>query len=248
MKQRVQGMVTGFLVAILLFGVTAYAATGTQNIAVIYRDIKLYIDGVLIIPKDANGSIIEPFIYNGTTYLPVRALGEAFGKSMEWDGNTNSVYIGGRANKPAVEVPLYNKPYLEIGDSSKFNVKGNEKVNFMKIIASNGVYIDKRCLFTNYVVYPLNMTATKFKAVLNPPHNNSTPELIYRVYGDGEILYTSPIFTPFTAPQSVNIEVSGVMQLKIEVELTSNSGYGDFALISGDYKGIENAVIVTTDY
>lgn len=30
----------------------------------------------------------------GTTYLPVRAVGEAFNKAVDWDGSTSSVYIG----------------------------------------------------------------------------------------------------------------------------------------------------------
>jgi hypothetical protein len=99
MKQRLQGMVMGFLAAVLLSGLTVWAATGTQNLAVTFRDIKLFIDGTQITPKDANGNVVEPFLYNGTTYLPVRAVGEAFGKTVDWDGNSSSVFVGA---KPAV--------------------------------------------------------------------------------------------------------------------------------------------------
>ena len=51
------GMVTG----------TALAAnTVYKNIRVQYCGIKLVVNGAPVTPKDANGSTVEPFIYNGT--------------------------------------------------------------------------------------------------------------------------------------------------------------------------------------
>lgn len=70
----------------------ALASTGTQNVPITYNDIKIVVDGNTI------NSSAEPFIYNGVTYLPVRAVGEALGKEVNWDGNTNTVYIGVMTN------------------------------------------------------------------------------------------------------------------------------------------------------
>ena len=65
---------------------TALAAnTIYKNIRVEYSGIKLVVDGQTVVPKDANGKTVEPFIYNGTTYLPVRAVGNAVGKKVKWD-------------------------------------------------------------------------------------------------------------------------------------------------------------------
>lgn len=72
----------------------AYATNATKSIQAAYMNIKLVIDGVPVTPKDSNGTTVEPFIYNGTTYLPVRAVGEALGKQVGWDGKTKTVYIG----------------------------------------------------------------------------------------------------------------------------------------------------------
>ena len=33
-------------------------------------------------------------IYNGTTYLPVRAVAKAFNKEVYWDGPDYTVYLG----------------------------------------------------------------------------------------------------------------------------------------------------------
>lgn len=68
--------------------------TGKQTIDVDYLDIKLVVNGKEVTPKDANGKVVEPFAYNGTTYLPVRAVGEALGKSVRWDGETKTVHLG----------------------------------------------------------------------------------------------------------------------------------------------------------
>ena len=58
-----------------------------------YRDIKIKLDGTEITPKDANGKTVEPFIIDGTTYLPVRAVGEAMGLDVDWDGETSIVQL-----------------------------------------------------------------------------------------------------------------------------------------------------------
>ena len=231
MKQRLRDMVAGFMVAVLLSSITVWAATGTQNITITYRNIKLYIDGVLITPKDPNGNVVEPFIYNGTTYLPIRAVGEAFGKEVHWDGDTSSVYVGQVPGKPLREVPLYNKPYIDIGNAARFNASGNDR--------ENHITFSFRGSDTNYVVYPLNTLAASFKATLLPI-SGSGDTATYRIYGDDRLLYTSPSIGSGTPPIPIEVDVSGVMQLKIEIEY--------YVSIIHSSARIENAVIITTDY
>jgi hypothetical protein len=70
-----------------------FAVSAEQAIKVVYNNIKLVIDGKQIDPKDANGKAVEPFIYNGTTYLPVRALATALGSNVAWDSSTATVNV-----------------------------------------------------------------------------------------------------------------------------------------------------------
>ena len=87
-KKRIQKIVLA-VVCLLAFSCTAVgASTVAKNITVYYRNIQIVVDGIKETP-DA-----EPFIYNGTTYLPVRAVSEALGERVEWDGTNNTVYIG----------------------------------------------------------------------------------------------------------------------------------------------------------
>lgn len=95
----VAGLATAGLVVSLAFG--AGAATREEMIKAEFADIKIVMDGQQLSPKDANGKAVEPFIWNGTTYLPVRAVGAAVGKDVSWDGDTKTVYLGA---KPSASV------------------------------------------------------------------------------------------------------------------------------------------------
>ena len=65
-----------------------------QTIVITYSGIMIVVDNDILTPKDAKGNEVEPFISEGTTYLPVRALGEAVNKPVYWDGDESTVYIG----------------------------------------------------------------------------------------------------------------------------------------------------------
>ena len=81
--------------AALLCGTAVAASTITsRTITAQYMGIQIVVDGVAVTPKDANGNVVEPFVSEGTTYLPVRAIGEALGKEVTWDGETRTVYVG----------------------------------------------------------------------------------------------------------------------------------------------------------
>ena len=94
MKKRLQGLVAGILIGAVITSSGVFAKQLSEWAEVFYNNIKIFIDGAEIVPKDANGNLVEPFIMNGTTYLPVRAVSEAFGKDVEWDGASQTVYIG----------------------------------------------------------------------------------------------------------------------------------------------------------
>ena len=55
-------------------------------------------DGKEIVPVDASGNVVEPFIIDGTTYLPVRAVSSALGLDVSWNDQTKTVEL----NTPGV--------------------------------------------------------------------------------------------------------------------------------------------------
>lgn len=67
-----------------------------QNVTVEVRsDITVVVDDAVRTFSDANGKTVYPLSYQGSTYLPIRAIGELMGKSVAWDGKTSTVTLSG---------------------------------------------------------------------------------------------------------------------------------------------------------
>lgn len=99
-KRSLSSMIALALCLTLALGVAATAAsTATRTLTATYADIKLVVNGTAVTPTDANGNVVEPFACDGTTYLPVRAVANALGQDVEWDGETNTIYIGEKSNE-----------------------------------------------------------------------------------------------------------------------------------------------------
>lgn len=107
------------------FGQTAYAAEGTQEAKIDYTNIKISLNGNLIFPSDANGNYVEPFAINGTTYLPVRTVGNAMGLSVGWDSSTNTVILtsGGQSSNATGSVPAESNSHTETATLFYNNIK-----------------------------------------------------------------------------------------------------------------------------
>ena len=87
------------LAAAMLPGSAVWARTGEERISVSYQDIKLYINQERATLTDPNGAVVEPFIYEGTTYLPLRSVAESLEKNVAWDGEKNLVSLTDGAEK-----------------------------------------------------------------------------------------------------------------------------------------------------
>ncbi len=55
--------------------------------------VKIKVNGEEFKPKDANGNDVMTFIYNGTTYAPLRALAEAYGLQVGYDAGANMATV-----------------------------------------------------------------------------------------------------------------------------------------------------------
>ena len=64
-----------------------------NRITIDLPDITILVNGEEFIAKDEDGVVVQPILYNGTTYVPLRAIEELNGKFVDWDGDTNTVLI-----------------------------------------------------------------------------------------------------------------------------------------------------------
>ena len=100
----IKGYVAGLLTALLVCGlvVTAGAKSGKVMQELTYRDIRVSLDGEVLDLRNAIGEKVEPFMFDGTNYLPVRALAEALGLNVAWNGAEVMVVLT-TPEPPAVE-------------------------------------------------------------------------------------------------------------------------------------------------
>lgn len=105
MKKRLQGFFAGVVLTLIFTGAFAIAEEVYESISVIYNNIKIEIDGENFVATNVNGEIVEPFIYEGTTYLPVRAIATAFDKDVAWDEQTYTVSLKSKNVETNDETP-----------------------------------------------------------------------------------------------------------------------------------------------
>lgn len=76
----------GFIIGVILTLSISVLADNWQTISVQPNLINVIVNG-----EKLN---VDNFLYNGTTYLPIRAVSEALGHNVDYDGETNTAYIG----------------------------------------------------------------------------------------------------------------------------------------------------------
>ena len=97
MKKRLIAVTAMVIAGVMIF---SSAALGAASVA---KNIKAYFSGIKIIVNGVQqASSPEPFIYNDTTYVPIRLISTALGKNVAWDQQQNAVIItDGAAEKQA---------------------------------------------------------------------------------------------------------------------------------------------------
>lgn len=198
MKKRLQGLIAGVLIGATITGGVVFATIGTQTIEVLYNNIKVYKDNVLCELKDANGTVVEPFIYNGTTYMPARGTANLAGMDVTWDGRTQSVYLWDEitaddtylmdvcppyaGNVYTDDFKLAGKLYsgfsLYRGDYSLFNLNGKyTSLNMMVGPVDGYCDIDDeatiKIILDNKTVKIFDMKVTDYPTLISVPLNNA---------------------------------------------------------------------------
>ena len=224
---------------VLAMALPVFAASTQRQLTAHFNNIRVVVDGVLITPRDGLGNVVEPFVVDGTTYLPVRAVAEALGRQVEWDGATQTVYIGVRPGAvqflpdvaPAFQtssqaVSIYTEfSTLQSGGAERFSLGG---VTFTEGIIMSG---------NAWGVHNLNGQFTSFSGVVSQRDGEANPFAetpSVRIFTDGR-LALEVLIEAGMLPQEFTIDITGVNQLRIENYL----GFGGVQL----HTGIGNPVI-----
>ena len=127
MLSRIKFIAVGFVFCVLLTSLftIVFAEPLSRNITALYDNIRIQINGVVITPRDAQGNIIEPFTIDGTTYLPVRAVGEALGLKVDWNNSTKTVILEGNQSAGSTSVSGSTSVQGSTGVSESTSVSGS---------------------------------------------------------------------------------------------------------------------------
>ncbi len=211
--ERIKGFLLGVALCLVIgmLSIPAFAESVGKQITAYYNDIKLIINGETVIPKDAKGNVVDPFIVDGTTYLPVRAVAEALGQAVSWDGNTKSVIIG--ANEE------YKQPTIWL-DAMKPTNDGFKVVSEDTPIKDNLNASYKSYMYGgSTATYALNGQYKRFtgKFLVQQGKSVSGCQRL-TVLVDDKVVYSSEPVEKGSLPIDFDIDVSGGLTMKIVLE------------------------------
>ena len=121
-----------------------------------------------------NGNALNTgaFIMNDSTYIPLRAVSEALGSNVNWDGNTRSVYIDSDEDTVTAQV-------IENASSSVVAIVGNYKPEYMTGTVSN---------YNELTAHGTGVVIKSGGIILTNAHVVSDIDNITVVFSDGERL------------------------------------------------------------
>lgn len=91
--KRLSECLSCVLILIGLLAGTALAADASWVNVELRPSVTILIDGIQQNFYDVTGKEVHPIYYQGTHYLPVRAIGELMGKNVNWDGATRTITL-----------------------------------------------------------------------------------------------------------------------------------------------------------
>lgn len=232
--RNLKKMVASFIAGAIIFsGLGAYAAT---SIKVDVLPLKFYFDGV---QKKPSGNQMG-FVYEGTTYVPLRFMAESLGKEVAWDSKTTSIYVGKKPdNIKSINTDFTYitelKPYGSINGGVGVGwtvwTKDNNYVN--KVSMQNTMYSPDTNLSnnnrSNTYTYYLNKGYSKLTGILGVDDSSAGSGLKqnnFYIYGDGKLIYGEEDIIVGEDPINVEVNLKGVNKLEIKfspIELTANN-------------------------
>jgi len=192
MKKELRAFIAGIIITIMLLSSVALADNLKQTIEVVFNSINITVNGEKV--------EADNILYNGTTYVPLRAVAEMLGKEVEWDGATRTASINDKIVEEAEGIPI----------------KVEEVPYEITILEPNSIgtrYM--QATYTNNSKYPI--TSISFTILLKDK-NEKTYLSNYDTVLPGE---SSPIFETFAPPSG---KYEDIEILKIEIRALGENG------------------------
>lgn len=222
MRHQWKGIIIGLILGAILASGIAVVATN-PNVAtlenVVVDGIRIVIEGKEFTCTDANGAVVKPMRYKGTTYIPVRAVSTAFGKAVYWDGDNETVYLGKMDGK--LENPTAKLEDLENIAGHDYDLDSAKNVfdNYGNFYNRAFYHYDAGVRKSQNDCYEvlLDKKYSKFKATLFIPQGADwkTNTHTITIIGDEKVLFTSDEMGKASKPVDIEVDITNVNDFKI---------------------------------
>lgn len=160
----------GIIIGALITGsISVYALTGTKPIEVIYNNIKITLDGKVV------NMDVEPFQYEGRTFVPVKFVSEALGANVKWNAETKTVEIKQIAHQDPISKVLPNptpSPAPTLTPTTTPQITESKEI-IVYITKTGEKYHSAGCRYLSKSQIPINLQSAKNLyspcSVCNPP-------------------------------------------------------------------------------
>ncbi|QGQ99265.1 hypothetical protein EHS13_32585 [Paenibacillus psychroresistens] len=205
--------------------------------AYINHDMKMTLNGKEWVAKDPDGITLNPIIYNGSTYLPLRTMGALTGLGIDWDSKSKTILmttkaeaaVSGEPYKDAIDYGIVEYPLkaFEIYSTSLFDPTevipkaNNFTYEFTNKLAPNQS-VPTRNFFVNYLLFG---DAKRLKGAFQAYSISADSYVQYTVsdVATKKKLYSSPSIYTNSAPEKFDIDVTGVNEFQIEATVVLRS-------------------------
>ena len=123
------------------------AGNGPEEVtAYLACDITVAYNGEPQVLTDSAGERVYPIFYTDTTYLPLRAVGDMLGVSVDWDGETRTVLlsdpVGGRtpAASDSAEPDAGSREEVRAYLAPDITVRYNGEVQVLRRRIQEGIF------------------------------------------------------------------------------------------------------------
>ncbi len=214
MQRRRIFMALVLIVAVLIGSTSVMLArVGMENIKVVYRNIKLKVNGVNVPIAPGN----EPFIYQGRTYVPLRVVSEALGHKVTWDGANFTVLIGDAPGDTFLsELRPFHLENMHSGNLL-YNAAGNMTMAGIKYHSGIQLfrYFWPGMGGASEAHFNLDAKYSSLTGLVGLDDNHHRVPMAVSFYGDDRLLATVNLTPQEPKPKPVDINIKGVLVLKI---------------------------------
>ncbi|MCL2016500.1 MAG: hypothetical protein FWG68_09675, partial [Defluviitaleaceae bacterium] len=244
-----QGFLSGILLTTLLFSTVSVFAAAPQTIEVIFGNVRTTLFGQEIISRDAQGTIVEPLTYNGTVFIPIDTILQALQENAQWNAATNTLNFGAPATGVVTQPNQPQQPQQAVQGGTPFTQAVppfDVSHNTDRAIVEVSNHPDRRMggNFAGEVVsyrrggtssdllhssHNLGGRFTQLSGVFGRVDGSNQRNVTLTFIGDGRTLQSIDI-NALDLPTPINVDVTGIQLLRIEVNGGSWGGWGNSSL------------------